>query len=116
MLSISQPSLYFFVDNDDSLGFVQTPGWTVVSARAQAGQPIELRQDGTTKETGASPVAQLDGIGGAFTIGAYEASPSQQLYEYGYGSDIAEVVVFDKALPDAELIKIEAYLATKWGL
>lgn len=67
-----------------------------------------IRHHGKTLEgIPAATTTTLDAI----TLGAMQANASN-----GYVGDIAEVLVYNRALTSQELVTIELYLAAKWGL
>jgi hypothetical protein len=47
--------------------------------------------------------------GGTFTLGNYGPSPGSGLY-----GDVAEVLIYDKALSDAEILNVNQYLSNRW--
>lgn len=50
------------------------------------------------------------GLSGALTVGARSSN------DFYYSGDIAEVLIYNRALTDSEVDEVEEYLATKYGL
>ena len=78
---------------------VASNAWAVIVYKASAGD-YAIYVNGVEKVTGTdvTGISALDKIGGTFK------------------GEIAEVVAYDRVLPNLAREKIEAYLAHKWGL
>lgn len=109
-------SLYYIVASDDVGIYTATSAAEItVSADDESfylwtalfsGASSRLRKDGGSDATGELAAATAGGV----TIGARRDG------SYPGGSDIAEIVIYDSALSDANRDAVEAYLAAKYGL
>ncbi|HOL18158.1 MAG TPA: hypothetical protein PLY40_07750 [Bacillota bacterium] len=63
------------------------------------------------------PVSNFDISSFPFTPGFYRIGDyGQQLYQHSFGGDIAEIIIYNRALDDDEREAVESYLSKKYGL
>jgi hypothetical protein len=87
------------------------PGpWRMYEADCANGVSSRFFQNGTLMGTAAG--TNLGGITGGWAISGYDATGSGESID----AEVAELLIYNRKLPDAERIQVEDYLQTKWGL
>jgi hypothetical protein len=92
-------------------GWVSAPGpWKLYGAdgKSPGGVLIRFFKDGTLLGSATSGA----GMQGTFAISGYDASGTQETMD----CEVAELVLYDNKLADADREKLEGYLSHKWGL
>jgi len=78
----------------------------------KSGRDIEMYVDGVSVGSADLGVSNIGGTTNEIMIGRwYSASPSS-----GWGGDIDEIILYEKALGDTERVMVKNYLTTKWGI
>jgi hypothetical protein len=86
-------------------------GWFYVTTRRTGTTQMRVRRNGATL----SDVTTGAGITSPAS-GDWSAIGRASTFNYNTTGDIAEVVVYNRALSDEEVLQVEAYLARKWGI
>jgi hypothetical protein len=98
-------------DNFTSHGSSTNTGWFYVTTRRTGTTQMRVRRNGATL----SDVTTGTGITNPASDN-WSAIGRASAFNYNTTGDIAEVVVYNRALSDEEVLQIENYLATKWGI
>jgi hypothetical protein len=86
-----------------------TTGWKLYSGDATSTVGARLFVDGKLLRSGAATPAK--GFGGTLNISGSDDAPSTEDAD----CEIAELIVYNRKLSDAERQQVEAYLRVKWG-
>ena len=94
-------------------GISNSAGPTVV-----AGTPtcLTIRYDGSTSSFRVNGVDHTGDSGSAQPPAALALGASGYVTNQPWGGDVAEVILYDGSVTDAQRASIESYLSTKWGL
>jgi Domain of unknown function (DUF4082) len=83
--------------------------WKLYSATDQESVGVHFYIDGVD-QTGLAVVSA--GLNYYYNINGYSLTGTEEAGDF----DIAELLIYDRALPDAERVQVEDYLRAKWGL
>ncbi|MDA9110479.1 DUF2341 domain-containing protein, partial [bacterium] len=117
MLLLGDASTYFFHPNGSNAMYHPSLG------------PVANVRGGTTKINGTSANGTSTGIPTSMSVVSLKTSGNvtasnfandRNIVQSGvnrvFGGDLGELLIFNTALSDADIVKIEGYLAHKWGL
>jgi hypothetical protein len=82
--------------------------WHAVSFRRSATQFTFVR-DGSTTAVATNPTGNISPFTDVLTVGG------RALYPHRWVGDIAELIVYDRALTDMQEASVRGYLKAKWG-
>jgi hypothetical protein len=86
-------------------------GWFYVTTRRTGTTQMRVRRNGTT----ISDVTTGSGITSPASGNWSAIGKDTGINNYRTTGDIAEIIVYSTALSDDDVLRVEAYLATKWG-
>jgi hypothetical protein len=98
-----------FINNFSDPGAAQT-GWVVGTMRAGA-SIVQAYYNGIFSNSKGRAVPNLAGPNGLVVGAGYGIAPTEGSY-----AKVAEVIVYDRALTDADVNAVHSYLASKYGL
>jgi hypothetical protein len=89
-------------------------GWDYYTSRVNAATPLTIaRVNGIQTTPTITTVSHVaSGVGSAQAVGAYSVNNNT----FALGGSLAEFIIYNSALSDADILTVEAYLVAKWGL